>query len=56
MVSAIRDDETVVLGGAGDENNGQTIRIAVTISAMTGTPVRIEEIRAQKKVPGKLSS
>lgn len=54
MGSAVRDDEIVVLSGAGDESNGQTLRIAVALSAMTGTPVKIEEIRALKKIPGRI--
>lgn len=52
MVSATRDDEIVILSGAGDENNGQALRIAVTLSAITRTSVIVKDIRALKKTPG----
>lgn len=52
MVSATKDDNVVSLYGSAKEANGQMVRIAVTLSAMTGTPVRIENISASRDIRG----
>ena len=44
--------EPVRIDGAFGEGGGQIIRTAVTLSAITGRPVEIENIRKNRKVPG----
>lgn len=53
MGSAAGYDDIVVISAADDENNGQTLRIGVTLSAITLSPVRISNIRSLQKTPGK---
>lgn len=43
---------TKLIDGARGEGGGQLVRTAVAISAVTGTPVRIEAIRARRRKPG----
>ena len=44
--------EPVRIDGSFGEGGGQIIRSAVTLSAITGKPVEIENIRSNRKVPG----
>ncbi len=44
--------EPIRIDGAFGEGGGQIIRSAVTLSAITGRPVEIENIRKNRKVPG----
>ncbi len=47
-------DTLVELDGAQGEGGGQILRTALTLSAITGTPLRIERIRARRPKPGLL--
>lgn len=42
----------VEIDGAHGEGGGQLVRMAVAVSAVTGTPVRVSDIRAKRRVPG----
>jgi RNA 3'-phosphate cyclase len=42
----------VEIDGAHGEGGGQLVRMAVAISAVTGVPVRIDNIRAKRRRPG----
>ena len=44
--------EPIKIDGAFGEGGGQIIRSAVTLSAVTGKPVEIENIRKNRKIPG----
>ncbi|MDE1861287.1 MAG: RNA 3'-phosphate cyclase [Thaumarchaeota archaeon] len=44
--------EPIRIDGSFGEGGGQIIRSAVTLSAITGRPVEIENIRKNRKVPG----
>ena len=44
--------ETIKIDGGRGEGGGQIIRSAVTLSAITGKPVEIENIRKNRKIPG----
>jgi RNA 3'-terminal phosphate cyclase (ATP) len=44
--------ELVTLDGAMGEGGGQILRSAVALSLVTGTPIRIENIRANRPKPG----
>ncbi len=44
--------ESIKIDGGFGEGGGQIIRSAVTLSAITGKPVEIENIRKNRKVPG----
>ncbi len=44
--------EPIKIDGSFGEGGGQIIRSAVTLSAITGRPVEIENIRKNRKVPG----
>lgn len=44
--------EPIKIDGSFGEGGGQIIRSAVTLSAITGKPVEIENIRRNRKVPG----
>jgi RNA 3'-terminal phosphate cyclase (ATP) len=44
--------EPIKIDGGFGEGGGQIIRSAVTLSAVTGKPVHIENIRKNRKVPG----
>jgi RNA 3'-terminal phosphate cyclase (ATP) len=44
--------EPIKIDGERGEGGGQIIRSAVTLSAITGKPVEIENIRKNRKVPG----
>ena len=44
--------ESIKIDGVWGEGGGQIIRSAVTLSAITGKPVEIENIRKNRKVPG----
>lgn len=44
--------ERLIIDGAFGEGGGQILRTSVTLAAMTGTPVRIENIRARRPNPG----
>lgn len=45
--------DMVIIDAPGDANNGQAVRMAVALSTITMTPVRILKIRALEKTPGK---
>jgi RNA 3'-terminal phosphate cyclase (ATP) len=42
----------LVIDGAQGEGGGQIVRTAVSISALTGRPIRIGNVRANRRVPG----
>ena len=42
----------LVLDGSQGEGGGQIVRTALTLSSITGTPVRLENIRAGRRTPG----
>ncbi len=42
----------LVLDGSFGEGGGQILRSAVTLAAVTGRPLRIERIRANRRNPG----
>lgn len=44
--------EPIKIDGGRGEGGGQIIRSAVTLSAVTGKPVEIENIRKNRKIPG----
>jgi RNA 3'-terminal phosphate cyclase (ATP) len=44
--------EPIKIDGSFGEGGGQVIRSAVTLSAITGKPVQVENIRKNRKVPG----
>ena len=44
--------EPIKIDGGRGEGGGQIIRSAITLSAITGKPVEIENIRKNRKVPG----
>jgi len=44
--------EIIKIDGGWGEGGGQIIRSAVTLSAITGKPIEIENIRKNRKVPG----
>ena len=44
--------DTVALDGAHGEGGGQILRTALTLSAISGRPLRIERIRALRRNPG----
>lgn len=44
--------EPVIIDGSYGEGGGQVLRSAVTLAALLGQPVRIENIRAKRKNPG----
>lgn len=45
-------EDPIVISRPDDSNNGQTLRMVTTLSAITLRPVRIENLRAFKKPPG----
>lgn len=49
---ANRTCESLVLDGSHGEGGGQILRTALSLSAITGRPVRIENIRASRRNPG----
>ena len=44
--------EFIKIDGAQGEGGGQVLRTSLTLSAVTGRPVRIEKIRAGREKPG----
>jgi RNA 3'-terminal phosphate cyclase (ATP) len=42
----------IIIDGSFGEGGGQVLRTSISLSAITGTPVRIENIRAGRKKPG----
>lgn len=42
----------IIIDGSEGEGGGQVLRTSISLSAITGTPVRIENIRAGRKKPG----
>ena len=42
----------LLINGAHGEGGGQILRTALSLSAMTGRPLRIERIRANRRNPG----
>src|SRR5881409_3349194 len=50
--SCKRGPPVLEIDGSYGEGGGQLVRIAVALSALTSTPVRIENVRAKRKAPG----
>ena len=44
--------DKLIIDGAHGEGGGQILRSALSLSAITGSPVRIEKLRANRKKPG----
>ena len=42
----------LVIDGAALEGGGQIVRASVALSALTGTPVRLQHIRTGREKPG----
>lgn len=42
----------ITIDGSQGEGGGQILRTSLALSAITGTPVRIERIRARRPKPG----
>lgn len=55
MASRAEKDDLVVISRPDNENSGQTLRMVVSMSAITSRPVKIENVRALKKIPGMVS-
>lgn len=57
MVSAVPtpNDELIVFSALSDGCSGQVVRMAIALSAITLIPVKIEDIRDDKKTTGKHS-
>jgi RNA 3'-terminal phosphate cyclase (ATP) len=49
-MSGVQD--RVISDGAHGEGGGQILRTALSLSAITGRPLRIERIRARRRNPG----
>jgi RNA 3'-terminal phosphate cyclase (ATP) len=47
-----KEDDQVVLDGSRGEGGGQILRTALTLSLLTGRPLRISRIRANRPKPG----
>lgn len=47
-----RDGQVIVIDGSHGEGGGQVLRSALTLAALLGQPVRIENIRAGRRNPG----
>lgn len=45
-------DGTIVIDGSAGEGGGQILRSSLTLSMLTRTPVRVENVRAGRKKPG----
>ena len=48
--------QMIEINGAIGEGGGQVLRTSLSLSALTGTPVRIEQIRANRSQPGYVRS
>ena len=48
----VRSDRLVVIDGSYGEGGGQVLRTSLTLSVITGRPMRIERIRAGREEPG----
>lgn len=50
----VRDDRSdlLLIDGAHGEGGGQILRTALALSAITGRPIRVERIRANRRKPG----
>ena len=46
--------KTVTIDGSAGEGGGQILRTSLSLSLLTGTPFRIDKIRAQRRKPGLL--
>src|SRR5512136_3090313 len=44
--------DSVIIDGSHGEGGGQILRTALTLSAITGRPLRIERLRARRPKPG----
>lgn len=53
MGSISTGDDLLVLDGTAESNSGQTFRMAITLSAITLKPVRIENIWGAKQTANK---
>jgi RNA 3'-terminal phosphate cyclase (ATP) len=51
-MSGARIRDRVIIDGAHGEGGGQILRTALSLSAITGRPLRIERIRAARRSPG----
>lgn len=56
MGSRGAEDALVIISRPDDDNDSQTLRMTVILSAITSQPAKIENIRALKKNPGKIFS
>lgn len=55
MIVAMRDEaDTVTLDGSEGEGGGQMLRSSLSLSLVTGTPVRVVNVRAGRAKPGLL--
>src|SRR4051812_21231375 len=44
--------DMIIIDGAAGEGGGQILRTSLALSAITGTPVTIEHVRARRPKPG----
>jgi RNA 3'-terminal phosphate cyclase (ATP) len=51
-MSGVKGQDRVIIDGAHGEGGGQILRAALSLSAITGRPLRIERIRAARRIPG----
>ena len=42
----------IIIDGSEGEGGGQVLRTSLSLSAITGKPVRIENVRGRRKKPG----
>lgn len=45
-------NKVIIIDGSEGEGGGQVLRTSLSLSAITGKPVRIEDVRGQRKKPG----
>ena len=50
-MSGVKGQDRVIIDGAHGEGGGQILRAALSLSAITGRPLRIERIRSARRIP-----